>query len=270
MAVIIQPNFDSLTGWTVTSSGLYATPSLDTYWKDNGAYALKFVPTCGQIQAGNYASASQTITVPPGFSFSFKIHYTDNLIHDSDTVTLFDVYFDGNLVWSAAEANGSLDNRYWDCVDSEWVYRTDAELKTVTIDLTSYSGTTGILEFKYHSTDFHSHLYNDEIYIDNITESYTPISGKYFVTTGGNDSNSGQWWEDAWTSIDKAANTLTDGQEVHIEAGTYTETSGDIIAPVNAGSTGIKYTFWGTAGTGTADGTSTGAGPWDLKIIPEN
>lgn len=91
-----------------------------------------------------------------------------------------------------------------------------------------------------------------------------------YVKTSGNDLNDGRTWENAWATIDKAANTVIDGSEVQIEAGTYTEVAGDVIAPVNAGATGIKYIIWGTAGTGTNDGISTGGGPWDAKIIPAN
>lgn len=85
------------------------------------------------------------------------------------------------------------------------------------------------------------------------------ISGKYFLKTAGLDSNNGQTWESAWKTVDKAANTLTDGEEVQIEGGTYNaEPAANNIAPVNAGTTGIKYTVWGSASTGTNDGTGIG------------
>ena len=94
-----------------------------------------------------------------------------------------------------------------------------------------------------------------------------PIAGKYFVQTTGNDSNNGQFWETPWKTIDKAANTLTDGQEVHIEAGVYdAEPTPNDIFPVNAGPTGIKYAWWGSAGTGTDDGTGNG----DVKVEINN
>lgn len=85
------------------------------------------------------------------------------------------------------------------------------------------------------------------------------ISDKFFLKTTGLDTNGGQTWESAWKTVDKAANTLTDGQVVHIEGGTYNaEPAANDIAPVNAGTTGIKYTVWGSAGSGANDGTGTG------------
>lgn len=103
-----------------------------------------------------------------------------------------------------------------------------------------------------------SQLYNTPITLE--------YSGKRFTRTsanGGDDTNDGATWEAPWATIDKAANTLTDGQEVLIESGTYNnEPASNNIAPVNAGAIGIKYTVWGTAGTGTADGTGTG----DVKV----
>lgn len=86
---------------------------------------------------------------------------------------------------------------------------------------------------------------------------------KYFTriaSNGGSDSNDGLSWETPWATIDKAANTVLDGNEVQIEGGTYNaEPASNDIAPVNAGGIGIKYTVWGSASTGTNDGTGTGA-----------
>lgn len=98
--------------------------------------------------------------------------------------------------------------------------------------------------------------------------TYTSIvAGKYFVKTDGLDTNHGQTWESAWKTIDKAANTLTDGQEVNIEAGVYNaEPTPNDIFPVNTGLIGIGYKWWGSAGTGTNDGTGTG----DVKVEINN
>lgn len=85
------------------------------------------------------------------------------------------------------------------------------------------------------------------------------IRNRRFVKTGGNDASDGTTWAAAWATINKAANTLTDGQDCHIEGGIYdAEPAANDIAPVNAGTTGIKYTVWGTAGSGDANGTGTG------------
>lgn len=86
---------------------------------------------------------------------------------------------------------------------------------------------------------------------------------KYFVRTtanGGDDANDGLSWTNPWETVDKAANTVLDGNEVQIESGTYNaEPAANNIAPISPGAIGIKYTIWGTAGSGTADGTGTGS-----------
>lgn len=64
----------------------------------------------------------------------------------------------------------------------------------------------------------------------------------YIIASGGNDASDGQSWANAWATINKAATTVADGTTVHIGHGTYnSEPAGNTIAPVNAGSTGIKY-----------------------------
>ena len=106
-----------------------------------------------------------------------------------------------------------------------------------------------------NETRFYSREWTYVPYID-----YRSV--KNFVRTaanGGDDANDGASWTNPWATIDKAAKTVLDGAEVQIEGGTYNaEPAANDIAPVNAGTTGIKYTVWGTAGSGTADGTGTG------------
>lgn len=78
----------------------------------------------------------------------------------------------------------------------------------------------------------------------------------YVKTTGDNDRN-GTDWTEAWSTVDQAANEAFDGQEVHIGFGTYSsEPASNDIAPVNFGTTGIKYTPE-TAGTGGGTGSVT-------------
>lgn len=74
--------------------------------------------------------------------------------------------------------------------------------------------------------------------------SYITItySTGYYVKTTGNDSNDGESWANAWATVNKAATTVPDGSTVHIGFGTYNaEPANNDIAPVNAGSVGIKY-----------------------------
>ena len=70
------------------------------------------------------------------------------------------------------------------------------------------------------------------------------ITTNFYVKTSGSDSNDGTSWADAdaWATVDKAATTVIDGSTVHIGFGTYNaEPANNNIAPVNAGSVGIKY-----------------------------
>jgi parallel beta-helix repeat protein len=55
-----------------------------------------------------------------------------------------------------------------------------------------------------------------------VTTSDPPVSGAYYVSTSGNDSNPGTS-AFPWRTIQKAASTLTAGQTVIVSAGTYNE-----------------------------------------------
>lgn len=73
--------------------------------------------------------------------------------------------------------------------------------------------------------------------------SITYITYDFYVrATGGSDSNDGESWANAWSTINKAATTVLDGTTVHIGFGTYnSEPVSNKIAPDNLGSAGIKY-----------------------------
>lgn len=97
-----------------------------------------------------------------------------------------------------------------------------------------------------------------------ITECYK--STKYFVDKdAGEDYYKGMTWETAFKTIDRVANYAQDASACHFNDGNYTsvEPTSNDIAPVNAGSTGISYMMWATAGTGTGDG---GAGAATLTV----
>jgi len=78
----------------------------------------------------------------------------------------------------------------------------------------------------------------------------------YVKTSGDNDRN-GRSWAEAWSTVNQAANEAFDGQEAHIGFGTYnSEPANNEIAPVNFGTTGIKYTpETETTGGGTGSAT---------------
>jgi len=89
-----------------------------------------------------------------------------------------------------------------------------------------------------------------------IYEQYWTI-GDLYVKTTGDDSLDGRSWDNAWKTINQAANETTDGQEVHIGFGTYNaEPANNDITPVNFGTSGIKYTPE-TADTGGGTGSVT-------------
>jgi hypothetical protein len=72
----------------------------------------------------------------------------------------------------------------------------------------------------------------------------TPLGGfgaTYYISTAGNDANSGTTTNSAWRNISKANSTLVAGDRVEIRAGTYD----DLIQPANSGTsenTRITYT----------------------------
>ena len=82
-----------------------------------------------------------------------------------------------------------------------------------------------------------------DVTVDNLRIESWPPPHAYVKASGGSDSNDGSSWADvdAWATIDKAATTVADGTTVHIGFGSYSQTNAQDIAPVNAGSTGIKY-----------------------------
>ena len=97
-----------------------------------------------------------------------------------------------------------------------------------------------------------------------ITECYK--STKYFVDKDtGKDYNTGMNWEEAWKTIDRAANYAQDNTTIMIHGGNYisNEPSNNDVTPVNAGSVGIGYAVFDSIGTGTGDG---GAGSTSLTI----
>ena len=273
MAILTDLNCESIGSWTKTSSGSSFVTEQEGYsgnYSTSGAIAFRFA-TSTYPSSSNYAGIKQNITISGDYEITFRLNAAESSINDPDMPnTEFKVIWDGTTVKTIdfdAESSWTLfvtnDWRVYESCDSEYSYSDEGVYKIFTVDLSAYDGQTGDLEFRLQSNypggGSHCDYYTTNM--DYITESYgTPITGKYFLRTTGNDSNDGQFWETPWKTIDKAANTLTDGQEVQIEGGTYSaEPAANDIAPVNAGTTGIKYTVWGSASTGTNDGTGTGA-----------
>ena len=140
-------------------------------------------------------------------------------------------------------------------------FSSDATINPDIIDITDMfydsSGSTFGVEITTTSGLHHLYKTKNAAVFDKIP--FLRLTEVRFVKTGGNDGSDGKSWANAWKTIDKAANTAVDGMNIHIEGGTYdAEPAANDIAPVNAGTTGIKYTIWGTAGSGVSDGTGTG------------
>lgn len=72
----------------------------------------------------------------------------------------------------------------------------------------------------------------------------------YYVKTNGNDSLSGTNWQNAWRTIQKAANTMIAGDITYISNGTYYES----VVVANSGAPGSPITFQAyNSGTVTVD-----------------
>ena len=147
-------------------------------------------------------------------------------------------------------------------VDSVWArdeYLVGLGVKSITVDPSWIENnlSTGwvvirgvrLINAATHFTFFSSDNGSSEPYL-----SINYGSDKY-VKVGGNDASAGTSWATAWATVDKAATTATDGDVVHIGFGTYSsEPASNDIAPVNAGSLGIKYLpETATTGGGTGE-----------------
>ncbi len=65
------------------------------------------------------------------------------------------------------------------------------------------------------------------------------FSATYYVAPSGNDTNPGSSQSSPWQTITKAADTLTAGDTVYIDSGTYSER----LIPLNSGSSGQYITY---------------------------
>jgi hypothetical protein len=93
------------------------------------------------------------------------------------------------------------------------------------------------------------------------------VSGAFYVATNGNDANPGTESQ-PWRTIQKASNTLTAGQTVYVQSGTYNER----VNIQNSGSAGNYITFSAYPGqTPIIDGTGISMGsPADGGLIQIN
>jgi len=88
-------------------------------------------------------------------------------------------------------------------------------------------------------------------------------STTYYVTPSGNDTNTGTK-NQPWQTIQKAANTLTAGDTVFIQAGVYKE----IITPQNSGTAGNYIVYMADSGDEVViDGGTINLPDWDSGLF---
>ena len=273
MAILADTDCESLTGWTQTSNTSILTTNITSrvgnYYAGAAAIGMRFA-NMSWASTSQYAGVKQNITLPADYEVTFQLiasgqDYPSTIRPDDNNIN-FKVLWKGAVVfdinpntsgsWSKISSVAEI---YDDC-DNEWDANEDSFRKSFTVDLSAYVGETGDLEFRIQGnlTDTGgSHCDWYFLNLDTISEVYNEITNYYVRASGGNDGNSGASWANAWATIDKAATTVADGTIVHIGFGTYSsEPTPNDIAPVNAGSVGIKY-LPETAVTGGGTGSVT-------------
>lgn len=245
MAIILNPSFETTANWTLGRSGYpFDTPTYETYYAHAGSKSLLLRLGCGDIPTGGgNCYARQSITVQNNHYISFWIKTNGDSGHLDGHGLYFRVLFDGNVVYSSNDYTAiTASMPLYRCASpTGWNDEDYYEGQIVNVNLSSYVGQTGNIEFQlYHEVDL-DHLYDTRVFVDDITESYNAIAD-YYVKVGGNDSLSGTTWANAWATVNKAATTVADGSTVHIEYGTYNaEPGANKIAPQNVGTSGIYY-----------------------------
>jgi len=205
---------------------------------------------------GAYCYATQSITVQTNHYINFWVKTNGSSGHLGGGDLYFRVLFDGNVVYSRDDFNATVEDfpLYRCHSPAEWQDKDYWVGQIANVNLSSYAGQTGNIEFQLWQDVDMRHLYDTRIFVDGITESYDALTD-YYVKTTGNDALSGTSWANAWKTVNKAATTVADGTTVHIGFGTYNaEPAGNKIAPQNIGASGILY-LPETATTGGGTGT---------------
>ena len=229
MTIILNPSFeDGFTSWDYSSSGSNGTSGISTTTGvTDGSQCLY----CGfnavaDRPIGNYFYLTQSIIFNSNFTLRFD--WYDAASSSYEMLVLID----NDVVYSSTMSGGGQNSNV-DVIIQGYSGIHTLKLGVKTISVTSSGGKT---------------------YIDNL-RIINETSTVFYVKTGGNDTNDGESWTNAWATINKAATTVLDGTTVHIGFGTYNaEPANNDIAPINAGAIGIKY-LPETATTGGGTGS---------------
>lgn len=225
---IVNGSFEAAGDWTyseVDTNNIFSG-ARTTEWAQDGTHSYKI--TCsGEKASGDYGQILQSV-------------YIDDNILDGYVrwkgggAMILKIIIDTTVVWS----------QVFNAPNPTIITTNHFE-----VDVSAYLDTTVDLILRMEATatsDSGWYSWWDALSL---------ISGHYYVKTTGDDAKAGTSWANAWATINKAATTVVDGKTVHIGFGTYNaEPANNDIAPVNAGSSGIKY-LPETATTGGGTGS---------------
>lgn len=265
MAILADANCDSLDGWTIIGNTSLFACELEPFsgnYSTSGAIALRY-NSRSWASSSQYKGIKQTITLPSNYKITVKVNCICDFLGELDFLYgVFQIHWNGSIVYSTPLDGidwGSPDGegRIWDANNDEWD-AVDWIQKDILIDLSSYAGQTGDLEFRLTSslTDTGGgHTKYFWMNIDNISESYTQLpSSDWYVTPTGAGAKNGYDWDNAMDTIDQAMDEVVAGGTVHIAFGTYnSEPTNNRLSP-DASDVTVIYE---TADTGGGSGTST-------------
>jgi parallel beta-helix repeat protein len=220
-------------GTTVTISGTNFTGA--TAVKFNGVNAsftvasassiTATVPssaTSGQITvttAGGSATSSSAFTVSAGPSPQFTFSPTSP------------------VVGSPVSFDGSSSSCFASPCSYRWTNDVDGSQLGTGMTMSFTFQTAGTAKVRLTMTDAQSQTASVEHDVV-VSSTPPPVTGAFYVSPTGNDANSGTS-SSPWKTIQKAANTLTAGQTVIVNAGTYSER----VKITRSGNSGSVITF---------------------------
>lgn len=217
MTTIDEPSFEILNPWGIDSN-FSASTGAHTTWKTDGTQSIYIRLNNGSHSAGTYVWSTQIIYIDSDFDLTFDFNVSAAVGYNKT----MQIRIDDNIEYQSNELGGIIGQHLNNTI--------------------SISGYTGQHVLKIGIWTHVSSIGTHQIEVDNLRITNEIFTNFYVRSTGGNDSNSGTSWANAWATIDHAANTITDGKTLHIGFGTYSnEPTPNDIAPVNIGSTGIKY-----------------------------
>lgn len=229
---ITNPSFESVGSWTYEENDTPGSISgaRTTDWADQGIYSYQITHSDSVVYVGDYGRIKQNITIDKKrLRLKARWYNTTNFIFSMR------VKFGAITLWSKTMNVG---------------VPIPPIIENIDIDVSSYISQTDDLILELYVISTYASNFNGWVQWDSLV-----LYNDYYVKVGGNDSNDGKSWANAWKTINKAATTVPDGSIVHIGFGTYDAEPGtNKIAPQNVGSMEIYY-LPETATTGGGTGT---------------